>query len=87
MMVIKKQKYYLRFTLVISILLGILFPLALGVKDLTLIAIIFTSVWFIYSVIMFVIVFFVKPGLEIRAMRYKNPTIVRFGLIDSQRKE
>ena len=54
---VKKQKYYLRFTLVISILLGIVLPLALGVRDLTLVAITFSSVWFIYVVVLFVITF------------------------------
>jgi len=39
-----KWKKYLMITLVISILLGILLPLAPGVKNLTLIAICFSSV-------------------------------------------
>jgi hypothetical protein len=55
----KRQKIYFRFTLTISILLGILLPLVLGVKDPTLIAITFSSAWFIYVVVLFVITFLV----------------------------
>ena len=52
---------YLIFTLVISILVGIALPLALGVKDLTLIAICFCSVWLIYVVLILITTFLKKP--------------------------
>jgi hypothetical protein len=79
----KRQKIYFRFTLIISILLGIVLPLALGVRHLSLVAITFSSVWFIYTVIMFIIVFLINPGLKIKVIRQKNPTIVRYELSDS----
>jgi hypothetical protein len=45
----KNPKTYFSLTLFISILFGILLPLALGVKAPTLIAISFCSIWFIYE--------------------------------------
>ena len=42
----RTQRIYLRLTLDISVLLGIILPLVLGVKDLTVIAITFISVLF-----------------------------------------
>ena len=81
------QKTYFSLTLLISILLGIILPLTLGVKDPTLIAITFRSIWFIYAVIMFIIVFLINPGLKIKVIRHKNPTTVRFELSDSTPKE
>jgi len=57
----KKQRTYLRLTLVISILGGIILPLTLGVKDPTLLAIFFSLVWFIYAVVL-VIVYFLVIG-------------------------
>ncbi len=60
------MKKYLILTLVISILVGIILPPALGVKDPTLIAIIFNSVWFIYAVSLLISTFLIKPGLRIK---------------------
>jgi len=37
--------------LLVSILFGIILPLVLGIKDLTYIAIFFTSVWVLYIII------------------------------------
>jgi hypothetical protein len=59
------MKRYLILTLVISILVGITLPLALGVRDPTLIAICFSSVWFLYAVLV-LIAFLIKPGLRIK---------------------
>ena len=56
----KKQRIYLRLTLVISILFGIILPLTLGVKDTTLIAISFSFIWFIYAVALFTITFLIE---------------------------
>jgi hypothetical protein len=53
------KKYFL-LTLVIPVFLGIVLPLALGVKDLTYMAIFFSSVWAIYSLILFGYVFLVE---------------------------
>jgi hypothetical protein len=60
------MKKYLLLTLKVSILVGILLPFVLGVKDLTLIAICFSSVWFIYAVLLLITTFLIKPGLKIR---------------------
>ncbi len=54
------MKKYLVLTLIISVLVGILLPLTVGVKDLTHIAIIFCSVWAIYLIILFGYVFLVE---------------------------
>jgi hypothetical protein len=47
-------------TWIISVLVGIILPLVIGVKDPLLIAYIFASVWFIYALIMLVIIFLVE---------------------------
>ena len=56
----KRRKNYIRFTLLISILFGIIFPLVLGVKDATYLAIFFSSVWVIYTLILLGYVFLVE---------------------------
>ena len=71
----KKRKTYLRLTLVFSVLFGITLPLALGIKDPTLIAITFSSVWFIYSVYLFVRTFFSRKALKMRKSNYKKPEL------------
>jgi len=58
------MKKYLVLTLVISVLAGIVLPLALGLKDLTLIAIVFSLVWFFYTVLLLITTFLIKPGLK-----------------------
>jgi len=82
----KRQKHYLRLTLLISILFGIILPLALGVKDPTYIAIFFSSVWVLYIVIRW-IAFLIRPELKIKVLSHTNPTIVRFELNDSGRNK
>jgi ABC-type transport system involved in Fe-S cluster assembly fused permease/ATPase subunit len=84
---VKRRKTYLRLTFLVSILFGIILPLAVGVKDPTLIAITFSSVWFLYIVVMMVVVFLLRPGLKIKVIRQKNPTIVRYELSDSTREK
>jgi hypothetical protein len=81
------MKKYFILTLVISILAGIILPLVLGVKDLTLIAICFSLVWFIYAVILLILTFLVKPGLKIRASRQNGVTVVRYELLNAGKKE
>jgi len=74
------MKKYLVLTLVISVLVGIILPLTLGVKDPTLIAITFSSVWFSYAVVMLITTFLIKPGLRIKASRQNGVTVVRYEL-------
>lgn len=47
-------------TLIISVLFGVILPIYMSFKDLTLIAILFSSIWFIYVVIFFVYTFLIK---------------------------
>jgi hypothetical protein len=76
----ENQKAYLILTLLFSILFGIILPLAFGVKDLTLIAISFCSVWFIYAFLLLITTFLIKPGLRIKASGLKGVTVVRYEL-------
>ena len=76
----KRQKVHFGFTLLISILLGILLPLTLGVKDLYSIALIFTLILFIYAGLRLVTVFVIKPGLKIKASRRNEVSVVKFEL-------
>jgi len=84
--VVKKQKNYIRLTLLISILLGIILPLILGVKDPTYIAIFFSFVWVLYIVIRW-IVFLIRPELKIKVIHHKDPAVVIFELNDSGRNK
>jgi len=76
----KKQKTYLIVTLLVSILFGIVLPVVLGVRDLTLIAITFSLVWFLYAVLLLITTFMVKPGLRIEASRQNGLTVVKYEL-------
>ena len=80
------MKKYLVLTLVISILVGIILPVALGVKDLILIAITFSLVWFFYAVLMLIITFLIKPNLRIKASRQNGISVVRYELRDAEKK-
>ena len=82
----RKQKYYLSLTLIISVLLGIILPLALGVKNPMLIATTFSMVWVIYAIVLLVTVFLVKPGLKIKADRRNGITVVRYELANPEKK-
>jgi len=57
---VKSLNKYFWVTLVVSILAGIILPIALGVKDPVYIAISFSSVWAIYSLILLGYVFLVE---------------------------
>jgi type IV secretory pathway TrbL component len=81
------MKKHFTLTLVISILAGIILSLALGVKDLTLIAISFCSVWFVYAVILLIVPFLVKPGLKIKAYSRNGAKVVTYELNNSTRKK
>lgn len=54
------NKFYLKITLLVSILFGIILPLILGVKDPTLIAIFFSLIWFIYAIALFTATFLIE---------------------------
>ena len=82
----RKQNPYFRITLVISILLGIILPLVLGVKHLMLFATTFSMVWVVYTIILLVTVFLIKPGLKIKASRKNGVTIVRCELTNPGKK-
>jgi hypothetical protein len=82
---VSRQRNFIGFTLLISILLGILLPLALGVRDPALIATTFTLVWFLYAMILFIYVFLIRRGLKIKILRHKNPATVRYELRDPRR--
>jgi len=81
------MKKSLILNLKISILAGILFPFVLGVKELTLIPICFSSVWFIYVVLLLIPTFLIKPNLRIRLRRQEGAIMVRYELQDSKRNE
>lgn len=55
-----RQLPFFKLTILISILLGIGLPVVLGVKDPVYIAVSFTVVWFIYSIILFGYVFLIE---------------------------
>ena len=82
----KRQKTYFRFTLVISILVGILLPLALGVKDATLIVITFCAFWFIYAVLLLVTTFLFRPSLRINVSRQNGVSVARYELRNRETK-
>ena len=72
--------------MLISILFGIILPLLLGVKDPMLIATSFSMVWVLYAIILLVTVFLIKPGLKIKASRKNGVTVVRYELINPEKK-
>lgn len=53
----QKRNIYIWLTIVLSVLFGIILPFALGAKDFVAIALIFSSIWWIYAVALFVNVF------------------------------
>ena len=81
------MKKYLILTLVIPILLEIVLPLALGVKDPTLIAICFSSVWLIYIVLLLISTFLIKPNLKIKATHKNGVNVVRYELVNARKKK
>jgi uncharacterized membrane protein len=83
----RRQRTHFRFTLLISILLGIILPLALGVKDPMLIATTFSMVWVTYAIILLVTVFLIRPGLKIKEGRRNGVTVVRYELLNQREKK
>jgi len=77
----KKQKGYFRLTLVVSILAGIILPLAIGIKDPLLLGYMFALVWFVYALVRFITAFLIRPGLKIKGNRRNGVTVVRFELL------
>ena len=82
----ENQIAYLILTLLVSVLFGIILPPALGVKDLTLIGICFSSIWFFYAVLMLIITFLIKPNLRIKVSRQNGISVVRYKLRDAEKK-
>jgi hypothetical protein len=82
----RKPKYYLSLTLITSILLGIILPLVLGIKNPMLIATTFSMVWVAYAIILLVTVFLIRPGLKIKASRKNGVTVVRYELLNPGKK-
>ena len=83
----RRRRTYFTLTVVISIFVGIILPLFLGVKDLTLIAITFSSVWFLYAALLLITTFLIKPSLKIKASRQKGVTVVRYELSNAGKKK
>ena len=71
----RNQRIYFIPTLLTSILFGIALPIALGVRGLRQVALFFTLVWLIYAVALLIFTFLLRPGLRIRVIQRKNPTI------------
>lgn len=78
------NRRYFALPLVTSILVGIILPFALGVKDLTLIAICFSLVWFIYVVLLLITTSLIKPGLRIKVTRQKGVRVIEYELTTSR---
>ncbi len=89
----KREKTYVGLTLVISILVGIILPLVMVRRPidwdwfLYLAAIGFTLVWVIYAIVILINTFFGRERLRIKVIRDKNPTIVRYEVPESKRKQ
>jgi len=71
----RRQRIYLGLTLLTSVSLTIILPLATGIKDIYWIALIFTLIWFVYSVYLFVSTFFSRKALRMRKLNYKKPEL------------
>jgi 4-hydroxybenzoate polyprenyltransferase len=71
----RRQKTYLGLTLLVSVSLVIILPLVAGIKDIYWIGLIFTLVWFVYSVYLFVSTFFSREALKMRKSNYKKPEL------------
>ena len=76
----RKQKEYFKFTPFVSVLFGIILPLAIGIKDLLLLGYLFASVWFIYALVRFITVFLISPALRIKEARRNGMTTVTLKL-------
>jgi hypothetical protein len=83
----RRRRIYFTLTVAISILVGIILPLTLGVKDPTLIAITFCLVWFFYPVLLLITTFLIKPRLKIKASRQNGVTVVRYELQNAGKKK
>ncbi len=90
---IKGLKNYFWITLLISILVAIILPLAITGKPTDwdwffyIMAMSFTLVWAVYAIVLLITTFFGRGRLRIKVIRGKNPTIVRYELPESKRKE
>ena len=89
----RKQKHYFRLTLVISILVGIMLPLAITSRPVDwkwffyIMAMVFTFVWVVYSILFFGYVFFVEAKRnrnELRMRKEEEPFSYRVNGINGQ---
>jgi 4-hydroxybenzoate polyprenyltransferase len=71
----RRQRIYSGLTLLTSVSLTIILPLAAGIKDIYWIALIFTLIWFVYSVYLFVSTFFSREALKMKKSNYKKPEL------------
>ncbi|OGP87015.1 MAG: hypothetical protein A2156_09720 [Deltaproteobacteria bacterium RBG_16_48_10] len=71
----RRQTPYFKLTLLVSVSLVIILPLAAGIKDIYWIALIFTLIWFVYSVYLFVSTFFSREALKKRKSNHKKPEL------------
>jgi len=72
---VRRQGAYFKLTLIVSVSLVIILLLAAGIKDIYWIALIFTLIWFVYSVYLFVSTFFSRKALKMRKSNYKKPEL------------
>jgi len=72
---VRRQRPYFKLTLIVSVSLVIILLLAAGIKDIYWIALIFTLIWFVYSVYLFVSTFFSREAFKKRKSNYKKPEL------------
>jgi uncharacterized membrane protein len=72
---VRRQRPYFKLTLIVSVSLVIILTLGVGIKDIFWIALIFTLIWFVYSVYFFVSTFFSRKALKMRKSNYKKPEL------------
>jgi ABC-type bacteriocin/lantibiotic exporter with double-glycine peptidase domain len=77
------NKFYLKITALVSIFFGIIFPLTMGVKDPTLLAVFFSLIWFIYAVSLFITTFLIE-GRRSKKKLYEKDKNGSFPLRDIQ---
>ncbi len=82
----RKQNFHFKLTFVVSILIGIILPIVLGVKEPMLIATTFSMVWIVYAIMLLVTVFLIRPGFKIKTTRKNGIKVVRYELLNRGKK-
>ncbi len=62
----KSPRTYFRLALIVSILFGVALPLAFGVKNVRLFGVLFTFIWLIYAITLFVWVFLITGRRDLK---------------------